>query len=210
MQVIKPDSWSLFFTLGFHFFLTSHWYWIPAVFFWSYLKSWPQLCELWLHCLLYQDKDGWQLSSGRLEFGYIFNFSSWQTHKPVRRRGTLLGKASFHLDWFFLLLTESKRSNPFWQDMGSGQGWKTGACWDLLLSIVSLSVWELQWSVTNLERGMAETLVFEGTCCEEPNFTWSFWVSRTWCTIKKTYWKFQKFWMFLQNIYEKISCKIAS
>lgn len=42
------------------FFLTSHWYWIPAVFFWSYLKSWPQLCELWLHCLPYQDKDAQQ------------------------------------------------------------------------------------------------------------------------------------------------------
>ncbi|RXN05409.1 galactose-1-phosphate uridylyltransferase [Labeo rohita] len=39
-----------------------------------------------------------QLISGRLEFGYIFVFSFWQTHKPLRRRGTLLGEASFHLD----------------------------------------------------------------------------------------------------------------
>lgn len=36
----------------------------------------------------------------------FFDSSSWQIHKPERRRGTLLGKASFHL-----LLTESKCSN---------------------------------------------------------------------------------------------------
>lgn len=148
-----------------YFFLTSHWYWIPAVFFWSYLKSIPHLSELWQRCLLYMDKDAQQTAHLRIEFGYILNFSAWQTHKPVRSRGILLSKASFHLDWVFLLLTESKHLNPFWQDMGSRQGWKTWACWDFLLSIVSLSVWELHWFVTNLERRVAETLILEVTCC---------------------------------------------
>ncbi len=88
--LFASNTWSLFFTLGFQiFFLTSHWYWIPAIFFWSYLKSWPQLCELWLHCLLYQDKDAQQTAQLRkagiwlhFQFQLLASSQSWGEEEP--------------------------------------------------------------------------------------------------------------------------------
>lgn len=71
---------------------------------------------------------------GRLVFGYIFCFSSWQAHKSVKRSGTLLGKASFHLGCSVSV------SNGQW----ALEPVLTGPCWGLLLSIVSLSAWEPQ------------------------------------------------------------------
>jgi len=86
------------------FFLTSHWYWIPAVFFWSYLKSWPLLCELWLHCLPYQNKDaqqtahpreGWNLTTF-FRFQLLANSQAWEKKRNPAR----LGQFPFRLGCF--------------------------------------------------------------------------------------------------------------
>lgn len=113
-----------------------------------------------------------QLISGSLEFGYIFDSSSWQTHKPERRRGTLLGKASFHLDWGVSVANRKQVFKLFFFDRAWGAGraerqdhagtfccllclYQQGNCNDLSLI---------------MNEGWLKQLVLEKAYHEEPNF----------------------------------------
>lgn len=116
LQVIRPDSWSLFFTLGFFFFF----FWRPID-----IESPPFSFDLTSSHDRNSVNSGYTPYHTRIKTLHrqlilrkskFFDSSFWQIHKPERRRGTLLGKASFHL-----LLTESKFSNSLFFLTGHGE-----------------------------------------------------------------------------------------
>lgn len=81
---------------------------------------------------------------GRLVFGYVFCFSSWKAHKSVKRSGTLLGKASFHLDCSFSVSSGQWVLEPILTGRGVWVRLNDRVMLGSLLSVVSLSAWEPQ------------------------------------------------------------------